>query len=279
MKTSNIAIVTDSTADLPDHLTSALNIHVVPNLIIINGKSLVDGKDISRQDYYKRLPEMDPLPTTATASSGAYKQIYERLLQSGFNQVLSIHASKLLSGIFNAASVAAQSFGERIHVLDSEQASLGLGFQVLGAAEAALRGTSLDNILELAGDIRRRIRLVALLDTLEYIRRSGRVSWARARIGQILKIKPLVELKSGKVLSMGEARTFHKGLIRLLDILRSLGPLEQLGILHTNAEVAAHQLLNGLAPELPAEPLLINVTTVIGTHVGPGGLGFVAVVK
>ena len=121
----NIAIVTDSTADIPAELVQAYQIHVVPNLVIIDGQSLEDGIDISREQFYERLPEMANPPTTATASSGTYQQLYERLLGQGASHIISIHVAGQLSGVINAASTAAQFFGSSVHVLDSKQLSLG----------------------------------------------------------------------------------------------------------------------------------------------------------
>jgi len=166
-----------------------------------------------------------------------------------------------------------------VRVVDSLQVSLGLGFQVLEAAQAALNGLSEEAILERLNDVRRRIRLVAMLDTLEYLRRSGRVSWARAGLGSVLRIKPFVELKDGFVERAGEVRTRRKGMAHLIDILRNLGSLEKLGILHSNAPNDARQILASLSPQIPDAPLIVNVTTVIGTHVGPNGLGFVALLN
>lgn len=274
----DLAIVTDSTADIPGELASRQQIHIVPNYVIINGKSLEDGKEISRQEFYERLPQMNPLPTTATASSGDYQQVYDSLLRKGFNHILSIHCSSLLSGIYNAAALAAQAFGNQVHVFDSEFVSLGLGFQALAAAELALV-YPFERVLEFLSEARKRARVIAMLDTLEYVRRSGRVSWARARIGGLLRIKPFVELRGGQVFSLGEARTRQKGIRRLMEFARKLGPLERLAVLHTNAESDARRFLADLAPQIPSEPLVVNVTTVIGTHVGPNGLGIAALVK
>jgi DegV family protein with EDD domain len=164
-------------------------------------------------------------------------------------------------------------------VIDSQQVSLGLGFQVLAAAEAARRGLGIDSITEQINNIRRRLRLIAMLDTLDYVRRSGRVSWARASLGSFLNLKPFIEVKDGKVYRVGEARTRNKGIARLVEMLGSLGPLDQLAILHTNAESDATQLLESMRPQVATHPLLVNVTTVIGTHVGPNGLGFVSVTR
>jgi len=221
---------------------------------------------------------MKTFPTTSTASSGTYQQLYQRLFKEGFNQIISIHAASLLSGIFNAASLAAQAFGDYVHVIDSHHVTLGLGFQVLAAAEAALH-EPIEDILALIEDVRRRVRVVAMLDTMEYVRRSGRVSWARARLGELLQIKPLVEVRSGHVLSLGGARTHRNGVERLLHLLHNLGKLERLAILHTNAEEEARNFLEKLRPELSTPAFFVNVTTIIGAHVGPNGLGFAAVVR
>ena len=275
----NIAFVTDSTADLPEQFILMYPIHVVPNLVVINGVSLEDGKDISRKEFYERLPELNPPPTTSTASIGVYQQLYENLLQQGAQSVISIHAPKLLSGIFNSANTAAQAFGDRVQVLDSEQLSLGLGFQVLVAAEAAALGASLDTILRIIDDVRKRVRVFAMLDTLEYVRRSGRVSWAKARLGNLLRLKPFIELRGGMVFSMGHARTRTKGIDQLRNFLQELGSFDRLAILHTNAENDAQEFLKTVRQNNDNEPLIVNVNTVIGTHVGPNGLGFAVVLQ
>jgi DegV family protein with EDD domain len=276
---SRTAIVTDSTADIPQDLVEENYIQVVPNIIVIDGESLEDGKGISRQDFYQRLPEMKTLPSTATASSGTYQVLYERLLKQGYENILSIHTSSLLSGIFNAASVAAQTFGERVQVIDSGYVTMGLGFQVLAAAEAARCGLGLQAIQDRLADVRKRVRVIAMLDTLEYLRRSGRVSWAKARLGNLLHLKAFVEVKYGRVVSLGEARTRRKGMERLLEFLKNLGPLERLAVLHTNAEADARQVLKDASPNLAFQPLVVNITTIIGTHVGPNGLGFATVLQ
>jgi len=276
----NIAIVTDSTADIPADLIEKHQIHVVPNLVIIDGQALVDGKDISRDEFYLRLPGMKEPPTTSTASSGEYQQLYQNLLELGADQVISVHVSSQFSGIYNAAHTASQEFPGRVYVQDSQSVSMGLGFQVLAAAESIARHATIGEILALLADIRPRVRLIAMLDTLEYVRRSGRVSWARARLGGLLQIKPFIEVREGgKVISLGEARTRSKGIARLKELILGLGELERLAILHTRAEADARQILSELRNRLPFDPLVINVTTVIGTHVGPNGLGFAAVVK
>lgn len=276
---SKIAVVTDSTADLPEEIIERLEIHVVPNVVIIDEQEYEDNIDISRKDFYEMLPKMKHLPTTATASSGTYEALYERLLAMGKKQIVSLHTSSLLSGIFNAASTAAQAFSGRVQVIDSQSISLGLGYQAIAAAEAALQGIRPEYLLELIADVRERVRVVAMLDTLDYIRKSGRVSWARARLGQLLQIKPFLEVKAGKVLSLGEVRTFRKGMARMKSILQAIEPVERLAVLHTNAEEEARRFREEFMDRIPVETMIVNVTTVIGTHVGPHGLGFAAVLQ
>ena len=274
----NIAIITDSTSDVPYDLAQKHDIHIVPNIVVIEGKSVEDNPSFSRQKFYEQLPQMQTPPTTAAASAGVFQMLYEKLFEQGVSHIISIHASSLLSGIFNAASLAAQAFEGRVHVVDSEQVSLGLGFQALAAAEAVARGLPLQAVLDCIADVRKRVRVVAMLDTLEYVRRSGRVSWLRASLGSLLNVKLFVEIKDGLVQRLGEVRTRGKGIARLLELLHTLEPLERLAILHTNAEVEARQILAAVQTRLSAEPLVVNVTTVIGAHVGPNGLGFAVVV-
>lgn len=270
------AIVTDSTCDLPSDLVSVLNIHVVPNILVIDGQIVEDNKKFSRQHFYTELPQMTTFPTTSTASVGSYQTLYERLFNEGFEEILSIHCSQELSGIFNAASTAAKSVSNKVIVIDSRQVTLGLGFQVLEAVEALEQGVTLDSIKEYLQKVQKRIKLVAMLDTLEYLKRSGRVSWARASLGALLNLKPFVEVTDGNVLSLGHARTRKKGIARLLEMMQDSQPLKRFALLHTNAKEDARSLLEILNPVVPTSVLLVNVTTVIGAHVGPNGLGFAA---
>jgi DegV family protein with EDD domain len=272
-----IGLVTDSIADIPLEVQGQHGIEVVPALVNINGRSYEDGLEISREEFYTRLPGLKPPPITSTPSVGAFQKRYEKLLKSGSEYVLSIHAANNLSGIFNAARLAAQGFGERVKVLDSEQLSLGIGFQVLAAAEAIVRGAGLDELLSIVESVRQRVRVLALLDSMEYVNRSGRVSWAKAMLGSLLHLQPLIELRFGIVHRLGQARTRLQGVERLTEALNSFGPLERLAVLHTNAETAARQILEEVKSRVPVLPFVVNVTTAIGTHVGPNGLGFAVV--
>ena len=177
------------------------------------------------------------------------------------------------------AQQAANEFPGRITVVDSLSLSLGLGFQVLAAAEAAEEG--LESALVAIRSTHRRLHVFAVLDTLEYVRRSGRVPAAITILGSLLSIKPVIELREGVVRPLDAPRTSSKGAQKLFSLLVELGPLEQLSILHTNAELRAGEFLLRLRAEhaafLPGDIRIINVTPVIGNHVGPNGLGFAAV--
>ncbi|HEX9089882.1 MAG TPA: DegV family protein [Anaerolineales bacterium] len=273
----NIAIVTDSTSDITSELAMEHDIHVVPAILVVEGRSLEDGKGISREELYQRLPAMKTSPTTASPSSGTFQHIYEAILNKGADHIISIHVSSLLSGIYNAALVAAKAFGSRVHVVDSCHVSFGMGFQVLAAAHAARMGRAISEILIVIEEIRKHIHLVAMLDTLEYARRSGRISWAQSSISNLFQIKPFVGIENGIVVRMGETRTRQKGIERLSHMLSELGPLEHLAVLHTNAEDDALQFIDHFKSIVANNTFIINVTSIIGVHVGPKGLGFVAV--
>jgi DegV family protein with EDD domain len=272
-----IGFVTDSTADIPASLAEQHGIEIVPALVNIGNRSYTDGIELSRQKFYEILPDLDPPPTTSSPSVGSFQMRYEKLLRAGADFVVSIHPPNELSGIFNAARLAAQDFGQKVKVLDSGQLSLGLGFQVLLAAEASARGAVLDDVRILIADLQQRARVVALLDSIDYVRRSGRVSWATAMIGGLLKIKPLIDLRFGIVQRFGQVRTRLQGIERLIAAMNSWGPLQRLAVLHTNAESSALQLFEDIRSKVGDPPLLVNVTTAIGTHIGPNALGFAAI--
>ena len=276
-----IGIVTDSTCDIPKYLIDQYELEVVPSILILDGKEYADGVGISREDFYKRLPALQTQPTTAAPSIGDFSTRYERLLSRGCDHILSIHAAGALTSIINSARQAAQNFPNRITIIDSTSLSLGLGFQVLAAAEAAELG--LQATLNAIESTRRRLKVYAALDTMENLKRSGRVPGVVAALGSILSIKPMVELTNGEVKAIGAVRTTKQANERMLKFLLEGGELERLAILHTGAEPRAKAFLNMLmqkaSQSVPRDILMVNVTTVIGTHVGPNGLGFAAVRK
>ncbi len=273
------AIVTDSTSDIPAVLREELGIFQIPVDLTLENKTYLDGFDLSRNDFYTRLPTLKKTPTTAAPSSGRFQQLYSQIFEKGYTEIISIHAASALSGIFNAARLASQEFKQLIKVVDSEQLSLGLGFQAIQAAKMVQKKKPLNEILDAIQSVQERVYVFALLDTFEYIHRSGRVSWAKARLGSLLNIKPIVELKTGQVFNRGLARARSKGIQFLGDSIRKLGTLEYLAVLHTNALETGMKFIEEFSPPEIPKPMLVNVTTIIGTHVGPNGIGFAAVVK
>jgi DegV family protein with EDD domain len=277
-----LGIVTDSTCDLPQFLAEHYELEVIPCILVIDGKEYVDdGKGITRPEFYERLPSLPAQPTTAAPSIGDFSARYDSLLRRGCDQILSIHAAGALTSLLNIARQAAEDFPGRVTCVDSTSLSLGLGFQVLAAAEAAELG--LQAALAAVESVRRRLHVYAALDTLEYLKRSGRVPATVARLGGILRIKPLIELTNGEVKAVGAVRTTQQANERMVRFLLEECPLERLAILHTNAERRAREFLNGLmqkaSQSVPRDILMLNVTTIIGTHLGPNGLGFASVRK
>lgn len=280
-------IVTDSTADLPAYLIEQHDIRVVPAILVLEGREYTDGIGMARQEFYDRLPSLRSPPTTAAPSIGAFHAAYEALLSQGSDHIISIHAASQLTTILNVARQAAREFPDKVTCIDSGSLSMGLGFQAVAAAEAAdvvpAGGSGLRAALEAVESTRRRLHVTAALDTMEYLKRSGRVPGAVAALGGLLSIKPMIELTEGQVKAIGAVRTTKQADGRMLDFLAEGGEFERLAVLHTNAEPRAKRLLDELMQRvrksIPRDILLVNVTTIIGTHVGPNGLGFAAVRK
>jgi len=278
-----LGLVTDSTCDLPADLIQRFGIQVVPTILVIEGQQYADGEGISRDDFYARLPAMKIFPTTAAPSIGEFSARYLRLLEAGCDHILSIHAASKLTAICSIAGQAANDFPNKITVVDSGSLSLGIGFQALAAAEAAESGADLEEVLAAIESTRRRLCVSAALDTMDFLRRSGRVPAAITFLGGMLNIKPLVEITDGQLKPVGAVRTTSQADARMATFLKAGLPLERLAILHTGAESRARAFLARLMDEsrreLPRDILMVNVTTVIGAHVGPNGLGFAAVRK
>jgi DegV family protein with EDD domain len=276
-----IGFVTDSTSDLPGAIIEQHELEVIPCILVIDGKEYVDGIDITRDEFYKKLSSMpSSVPiTTAAPSIGTFGSHYESLLARGCDHIISLHAAGALTSIIDSARQAAHDFDGRITVIDSTSLTLGLGFQVLAAVEAADLG--LQAALDAVESTRKRLDIYAALSTMENLKRSGRVPGVVAALGSLLSIKPLIRLKESEVKAISAVRTTGQGNERILDLLLQQGALERLAILHTGAEARAREFLHTVMQKasqmVPRDILMVNVTTVIGTHVGPNGLGFAAI--
>lgn len=277
---SRVRIVTDSTSDLPPQVAARLGITVVPAYVQIANRSYRDvpsAEGLSREEFYAQLPTMASVPTTAVPPAHEFAVAYRGLVGEA-DEVIAVVVSASLSGMYNVARLGAEEVPElKVHVVDSGQLTMGLGWMVVAAAEAAMESKSAQEILALVEDMKPRVRVYAVLDTLEYLRRSGRVGWARAKAAQVLRIKPIVEVLLGKVSDLGRARTRRRAVEQLIELVRAQAPLERLAILHTCAP-DVEELRNRLADLCPLEQIFtVAVTTIIGTHVGPRGLGVAAV--
>lgn len=275
----SIALITDSTCDIPAHLVAQAGIRVIPVLINIGQQTLRDGLDLNRQQFYDLLPSMPAPPTTSAPAPGEFIRIYDEALSSA-SHVVSVHIAGKLSGVYNAARVAAEQVApDRIHLVDSGQTSMGLGWPVLAGAEAIRSGASLEGVLHSITDMLPRVRVYALLNTLEYLARSGRVNMIRAGLGGLLDLKPLVELRDGVVSTLTRVRAWSRALALFAERAHALAPFERLAVMHTQYGEGADDFLATICAQTPCPPntLVIPATTVIGAHVGPHALGIAAV--
>jgi DegV family protein with EDD domain len=279
-----IGFVTDSTSDIPVEEAAKYEIAIVPANIIFGGKSLRDGVDISRSELYRRMAVERLLPTTSSPSVGAFEETYESMLTQGFQKILSLHPASNLSGIFNSARVAAAHFPSRVEVLESGQVSMGTGFQLLAAAEAAEQGAPMETLCSRIASTRMRVHLVALLESLTNLAHSGRVPMVLAGIGNFLQIKLLISIMEGTVNRVAQVRTHSRGVAVLLDQVRSWGPIESLAVAHANARSAADALVPQITQSiqdvnrmLQKKIFMVEISPAVGIHTGPGAVGVIAV--
>jgi DegV family protein with EDD domain len=275
-----IRIVTDSTCDLPPELIEKHHITVIPMYIHVGERSFKDGVDLSRQEFYQRLPKFKPAPTTAAPGPEIFRQVYELLAAEGATEILSIHISVKLSAIYTIATQAAlETKVVPVTVFDSRQLSLGTGFEVLAAAQAAEAGQPMSEIRSMLDDLIPRIRVFAALDTLEFLRRSGRMNFAISFLGTLLQIKPFMKMYNGNP-TAERIRTRQGAVKRLIELLKESQSYEKVALLHTQAADRATALLEQVRHMLPAGDILIEeINPVLGAHIGPGVLGFACISK
>jgi DegV family protein with EDD domain len=269
-----IRVVTDSACDLPVHLVDALGIEVVPLEIRFGDEEFVDQIELSTAEFWDRVEHFDGLPATAAPSPGAFEARFRDLIDRGATGIVCINLSSHLSGTMQSAQVAAAAVAQEcpVQVIDSQSASMGQGNLCLTAARRAADGDSLESIVAEVVDRRDRTKLYATLDTLEHIRKSGRIGNARALLGSMLSIKPVIEIKEGVVEEVGRVRTRSKALRELANKARE-SKLEHLAVLHGNAP-DLDELLTLLDPIFPRDEIITGVVgPVIGTHAGPRVIG------
>jgi DegV family protein with EDD domain len=274
----SIRIVTDSTCDLPVETIKRYDIRVVPLYINVGNKGYLDGVDMARDEFYTKLPAFPFHPTTAVPSLQKFHAVYDALADEGASEILSIHISEALSAVMNVARMAAQETTSTIvTAFDSRQLSLGTGFLVETAAKLARAGSSITEILSALENQIKRSHVFAALDTLEYLRRSGRMNRFVANLGSLLQLKPILTMYDGKPGSE-RVRTTERALKRVVEMLRSVGELERVALVHTHAHERVRELRVLAGSLLPAGDIPVeDITPVIGAHIGPGAAGFAVV--
>ena len=251
-----------------------MGITVVPLTVLMGTETLRDGVDISSSEFYKRLPKLEKLPTTSQPSPGLFLKAYEELTADG-SSVISIHLSSKLSGTYENAAIAARNFpAGRVRVIDSLQISAGLAFGVQTAVEMAQAGYDIDRIEAEVRSVVERVQIYATFDTIEYLKKGGRIGGLRAFMGSLLSIKPIILLKEGEVQPLEQIRTRNKALQRMAEIVKKQGKLDRLAILHGDDIDGASELANMLASVFPLKDMYISyIGPVVGTHTGPRALG------
>ena len=274
-----VRIVTDSTCDLPAETIARCGMHVIPLYINVGNQGYLDGIDISREEFYTRLPLLTSHASTAVPSMERFVAAYNTLADEGAGEVLSIHISTALSGVVDVARIAArETTSTHVTVFDSRQLSLGTGFLVETAAKLAAAGSSVDEILRALNDQVQRTRVFAALDTLEFLKRSGRMNKYLAGLATLLQIKPILTMHDGKPGSE-RVRTRDRALKRVVEMLAAASPLERVAIVHSHASSEILAELRSIAAHLLPQGQIVteDITPVIGAHIGPGAVGFAVV--
>jgi len=282
---SKVAIVTDSTANIPAEHTKGLPIHVLPLQVLWEDKVYLDGIDITPTEFYKRLKTAKTMPTTSQATPAQFQEKFSSLLEQGYD-ILCILISSKLSGTMDSAIQAKEHFpNAKIELFDSLSSSMAMGFQILTVARAAAEGASLSECRTLAELSRSKVDVFFVVSTLEFLHRGGRIGGATAFLGTALNLKPILSLRDGQVIAIERVRTMGKALDRLLDLYQKGidgdRPI-RVSALHANAPEEAKKILERAQQLFHVsdihDAILAEVSPVIGTHTGPGtiGLAFLA---
>ncbi|MGY8880923.1 MAG: DegV family protein [Dehalococcoidia bacterium] len=272
----SIAVVTDSTSDLPADIAKQHGITIVPLNVHIEDETYLDGVTISADEMYLRLPDQKTIPTTSAPSVGSFIEAYEKLSES-HDAIISIHLSSKLSLTHNSAVQAAADLNEKgakIEVVDTEQASMALGWIAVQAAEKIAAGGSLEEAVGLAKSASIRASFIGMVDTLEYLVRGGRIGKAQGFVGSLLRVRPILTLTEGVAHPAGRARNRSKGIARLKEMVAEAAPLDKLAILYTTDKDVAETIADAVAEHSPeARPVVAQLGPVVGNYLGPGTLG------
>ena len=278
-----VAIFTDSASDMDPSEAADSGIHIVPLLVNFGNETFRAGVDLSTQEFWARMTAADaPFPTTAASSPGEFKEAYEAAFTDGADAIVSIHVAGTLSGTIKSAQIARDMLPDReIHVVDSLGASMGEGVLCRMAVEMAAEGRSAEDIATTLQERAADITIYLTLDTLEYLKKGGRISGAQAAIGTLLSVKPIIEVKDGVVETVDKVRTRGKARDRMIELVVER-PIERLSVLHTQAP-DVEQFRAGMLERLPdLDPASVSIELVgasVGPHLGPGCIGVVALYR
>lgn len=276
-----VRIVTDSTADISPEVAEALGITVVPLTVFFEDEEYLDNIDLDNASFYKKLQESKSLPRTSQPPPAKFQAAYLQLMEEGADGILSVHLSSKLSGTYQSALTARNTLSEEerkvpIEVVDSESISAGMFLGLQKAVAEAQEGLRVETIKEHIEDQFARTRILVVLDTLEYIHRGGRIGGARAFLGNMLNVKPIIFLKEGAVVAVEQPRTRSKAFARLIQLALNNGSIEQLAIAESNEEVGA-QLAEAVKAAYKGDFTRYKLGAVLGTHTGPGTVGLIVV--
>lgn len=272
----NFAVVTDSTADLPEEWRGRYGIEVVPLKVLFGKESFRDGVDMTNEEFFRRLAVSTALPTTSAPSPGEFAEVYRRLSRD-YEGCISIHIGAQLSATAEAARVGAESVdGFPVKVIDSETVTMPIAFLCRVAAESA----TLDEATAAVEERIPKCRVLALLDTLRYLEMGGRIKRAQAVIGTMLDVKPLLLVEDREIKPLDRVRTRSRAIARMLDFFRSQLPVEYLAVMHAQAPDDAEHVAVDVRKEFPNfEVPLGQIGCVLGTHTGPKAMGLVYIKK
>lgn len=271
---SRVRIVTDSACDLPQSVVDDLGIEIVPLTIRMGDEEFVDRRDLTPAEFWARCASMAQLPATAAPSPGQFETAYRSLAAAGATAVVVISLSGEMSATIQSAELAARSVAAEIPVtvVDSRNCTLGLGMIVADCARLARDGATAEQVADRARDLARRTRVWGALDTLENLKKGGRIGGARALLASALAIKPIIEVRDGKVEQGGKQRTRSKALAFLVEKLQSYGEVENLAVLHADCS-DVDEFVEMLRPHHRGEILIGDIGPVVGTHAGRGTIG------
>lgn len=275
---SKVAIVTDSTAYLPENLVSEYNITVLPLVVIWGEETLRDNIDITPEQFYERLQKEEAMPTTSQATIQSFTDAFQELHGKGYD-IFAVTISSGLSGTMDSAIQAKNMVPDaNIELFDSQTSSLPMAFIALSAARAARRGASLEEVKQVAEAVRDHNQVYFAVETLEFLHRGGRIGGASRFLGTALGLKPILYLNDGKVEALEKVRTSKKAHARLISILEEQlegkSPVNMIGVVKAAADEAADNLVAQIKERFtPDELMVADLSPVIGTHIGPGATG------